>query len=137
LTQNLASSVKKAPNCSDEVGKHTSVPSRPKAALSEGSVKAELNRGVFVPPISLREMLDLYDLRALVFGFASVRTMNHMAQSHNASAERHVLKSRERLLNNRDNLDHQPGQRCLGAGTCKKKPRQGAVFSCRFGRIRN
>jgi DNA-binding GntR family transcriptional regulator len=49
-----------------------------------GLVKAVLNRGVFVRQISVREMLELYDLRALVFGFAAERATDHLAESHKA-----------------------------------------------------
>lgn len=47
-----------------------------------GLVKAVLNRGVFVRQFSVREMLELYDLRALVFGFAAERATDHLAESH-------------------------------------------------------
>jgi DNA-binding GntR family transcriptional regulator len=36
-----------------------------------GLVTPVMNRGVFVRQVSLREMLEIYDLRALVFGFAA------------------------------------------------------------------
>lgn len=36
-----------------------------------GLVTPVVNRGVFVRQVSLREMLEIYDLRALVFGFAA------------------------------------------------------------------
>jgi DNA-binding GntR family transcriptional regulator len=52
-----------------------------------GLVKAVLNRGVFVRQLSVREMLELYDLRALVFGFAAERATEHMAESHKACFE--------------------------------------------------
>ena len=59
-----------------------------------GLVKAVINRGVFVRQLSVREMLELYDLRALVFGFAAERATEHIAESH---------KSRfEELLNSMD-----------------------------------
>jgi DNA-binding GntR family transcriptional regulator len=38
-----------------------------------GLVIAVMNRGVFVREISVREMLEIYELRALVFGFAAQR----------------------------------------------------------------
>jgi DNA-binding GntR family transcriptional regulator len=38
-----------------------------------GLVTAVMNRGVFVRQLSMREMLEIYDLRALVFGFAAER----------------------------------------------------------------
>jgi len=52
-----------------------------------GLVKAVLNRGVFVRQISVREMLELYDLRALVFGFAAERAADHLAESHKVQFE--------------------------------------------------
>jgi DNA-binding GntR family transcriptional regulator len=52
-----------------------------------GLVKAVLNRGVFVRQMSVREMLELYDLRALVFGFAAERATDHLAESHKAQFE--------------------------------------------------
>ena len=52
-----------------------------------GLVTAVLNRGVFVRQMSVREMLELYDLRALVFGFAAERATEHIAESHKARFE--------------------------------------------------
>lgn len=52
-----------------------------------GLVKAVLNRGVFVRQMSVREMLELYDLRALVFGFAAERATDHVAESHKVQFE--------------------------------------------------
>jgi DNA-binding GntR family transcriptional regulator len=52
-----------------------------------GLVTAVLNRGVFVRQMSVREMLELYDLRALVFGFAAERATDHVAESHKAQFE--------------------------------------------------
>jgi DNA-binding GntR family transcriptional regulator len=52
-----------------------------------GLVRAVLNRGVFVRQISVREMLELYDLRALVFGFAAERATDHLGESHKAQFE--------------------------------------------------
>jgi DNA-binding GntR family transcriptional regulator len=43
-----------------------------------GLVTAVPNRGVFVREISWREMLELYELRALVFGFAAERACQHL-----------------------------------------------------------
>lgn len=43
-----------------------------------GLVQAVVNRGVFVRQISVREMLEIYDLRALVFGFAADRATEHI-----------------------------------------------------------
>jgi DNA-binding GntR family transcriptional regulator len=52
-----------------------------------GLVSAVLNRGVFVRQMSVREMLELYDLRALVFGFAAERATDHVTESHKAQFE--------------------------------------------------
>ena len=43
-----------------------------------GLVTAVMNRGVFVRQVSIREMLEIYDLRALVFGFAAERAVEHV-----------------------------------------------------------
>lgn len=45
-----------------------------------GLVTAVANRGVFVRQLSLREMLEIYDLRALVFGFAADRACEHLTE---------------------------------------------------------
>ena len=44
----------------------------------QGLVQAVVNRGVFVRQISVREMLEIYDLRALMFGFAADRATEHI-----------------------------------------------------------
>jgi DNA-binding GntR family transcriptional regulator len=36
-----------------------------------GLVTAVINKGVFVRKISVREMLEVYELRAVIFGFAA------------------------------------------------------------------
>jgi DNA-binding GntR family transcriptional regulator len=43
-----------------------------------GLVTAVLNRGVFVRQVSVSEMLEIYELRALVFGFAAERAAEHV-----------------------------------------------------------
>jgi DNA-binding GntR family transcriptional regulator len=43
-----------------------------------GLVTAVMNRGVFVRQVSIREMLEIYELRALVFGFAAERAAEHV-----------------------------------------------------------
>ena len=43
-----------------------------------GLVVAVLNRGVFVRQISVREMLEIYALRALLFGFAAQQAAEHL-----------------------------------------------------------
>ncbi|MDB5874479.1 MAG: transcriptional regulator, GntR family-like protein [Ramlibacter sp.] len=46
-----------------------------------GLVTAVMNRGVFVRQLSMREMLEIYDLRALVFGFAAERAAEHITDA--------------------------------------------------------
>jgi DNA-binding GntR family transcriptional regulator len=53
-----------------------------------GIVKAVVNRGVFVRQISVREMLEIYELRALVFGFAAERATEHVNEEHRQQFER-------------------------------------------------
>jgi DNA-binding GntR family transcriptional regulator len=43
-----------------------------------GLVTPVVNRGVFVRKVSIQEMLEIYDLRALVFGFAAERACEHL-----------------------------------------------------------
>lgn len=47
-----------------------------------GLVTEVMNRGVFVRQVSMREMLEIYDLRALVFGFAAERAAEHITDEH-------------------------------------------------------
>lgn len=54
----------------------------------QGLVKAVVNRGVFVRQISVREMLEIYELRALVFGFAAERATEHLTDAHSQQFER-------------------------------------------------
>ncbi|MBI5720528.1 MAG: FCD domain-containing protein [Burkholderiales bacterium] len=44
-----------------------------------GLVVAAPNRGVFVRQISVREMLEIYELRALLFGFAAQQAAEHLS----------------------------------------------------------
>jgi DNA-binding GntR family transcriptional regulator len=53
-----------------------------------GLVTAVVNRGVFVRQISVREMLEIYELRALVFGFAAERATEHVNDEHKLQFER-------------------------------------------------
>lgn len=53
-----------------------------------GLVTAVPNRGVFVREISVREMLEIYELRALLFGFAAERACEHLDDSHRIKLER-------------------------------------------------
>jgi len=53
-----------------------------------GLVTAVPNRGVFVRQISVREMLEIYELRALVFGFAAERATEHISEEHKQTFER-------------------------------------------------
>jgi DNA-binding GntR family transcriptional regulator len=52
-----------------------------------GLVTAVMNRGVFVRQVSVREMLEIYDLRALVFGFAAERAAEHITDVHRRKFE--------------------------------------------------
>jgi len=56
----------------------------------QGLVTAVQNRGVFVREISVREMLEIYELRALVFGYAAERATEHLEDSHKQQFE-HLL----------------------------------------------
>jgi hypothetical protein len=47
-----------------------------------GIVTAVTNRGVYVRQLSLREMLEIYEMRALVFGFAADRACEHFTEEH-------------------------------------------------------
>lgn len=53
-----------------------------------GLVTPVVNRGVFVRQVSIREMLEIYDLRALVFGFAAARAAENVTD-----ADRRALES--------------------------------------------
>jgi DNA-binding GntR family transcriptional regulator len=52
-----------------------------------GLVTAVPNRGVFVRQISVREMLEIYELRALLFGHAAEQAAEHLAPAHRAEFE--------------------------------------------------
>jgi DNA-binding GntR family transcriptional regulator len=52
-----------------------------------GLVTAVPNRGVFVRQISVREMLEIYELRALLFGHAAEMAAEHLAPAHRAEFE--------------------------------------------------
>jgi DNA-binding GntR family transcriptional regulator len=47
-----------------------------------GLVTPVVNRGVFVRQVSIREMLEIYELRALVFGFAASRAAENITDDH-------------------------------------------------------
>ncbi|MDB5945690.1 MAG: transcriptional regulator, GntR family-like protein [Ramlibacter sp.] len=47
-----------------------------------GLVTPVVNRGVFVRQVSRKEMLEIYDLRALVFGFAAEAAARHITDDH-------------------------------------------------------
>lgn len=49
-----------------------------------GLVVAVPNRGVFVRQISVREMLEIYELRALLFGFAAQQAAEHLGDGDRA-----------------------------------------------------
>lgn len=52
-----------------------------------GIVTAVPNRGVYVRQLSLRELVEIYDLRALVFGYAAERACEHFAEEHRKQFE--------------------------------------------------
>lgn len=52
-----------------------------------GLVTAVPNRGVFVRQISVREMLEIYELRALLFGHAAERAAEHLDAAHRAELD--------------------------------------------------
>ncbi|RZL87809.1 MAG: FCD domain-containing protein [Variovorax sp.] len=45
-----------------------------------GIVTAVANRGVYVRQLSLREMVEIYELRALMFGYAAERACEHLTE---------------------------------------------------------
>ncbi len=53
-----------------------------------GLVTAVPNKGVFVRQLSLREALEIYELRALVFGFAAERACDHLTDGHRQELEK-------------------------------------------------
>jgi DNA-binding GntR family transcriptional regulator len=53
-----------------------------------GLVVAVRNRGVFVREISVREMLEIYELRALLFGTAAQQAAEHLSDADRAEFER-------------------------------------------------
>ena len=53
-----------------------------------GLVTAVPNRGVFVRQLSLREMSEVYEMRALVFGHAAARACEHLSDEHKRQFER-------------------------------------------------
>jgi DNA-binding GntR family transcriptional regulator len=52
-----------------------------------GLVTPVVNRGVFVRQVSIKEMLEIYDLRALVFGFAAEHACEHLTDEHREKFE--------------------------------------------------
>ncbi|MCG2592786.1 FCD domain-containing protein [Ramlibacter sp. XY19] len=52
-----------------------------------GLVTPVVNRGVFVRQVSIREMLEIYELRALVFGFAAQRAAENITDDHRREFE--------------------------------------------------
>jgi DNA-binding GntR family transcriptional regulator len=61
-----------------------------------GLVTPVVNRGVFVRQVSIREMLEIYELRALVFGFAAARA-RRTSPTRTARASRRCSKAWSRL----------------------------------------
>jgi DNA-binding GntR family transcriptional regulator len=52
-----------------------------------GLVTPVVNRGVFVRKVSIQEMLEIYELRALVFGFAAGRAAENITDAGRARLE--------------------------------------------------
>ena len=52
-----------------------------------GLVTAVANRGVFVRQLSLREMVEIYELRALMFGYAAERACEHLTEDYRKQME--------------------------------------------------
>lgn len=52
-----------------------------------GLVTPVLNRGVYVRQVSIQEMLEIYELRALVFGFAAERACDNITDDHRTEFE--------------------------------------------------
>lgn len=59
-----------------------------KVLAGHGIVTAVPNKGVFVRQLSLREMLEIYELRALVFGYAADRACEHLTEAHRLQFEK-------------------------------------------------
>ncbi|MES2188070.1 MAG: FCD domain-containing protein [Pseudomonadota bacterium] len=55
-----------------------------------GLVTAVPNRGVFVRQLSVRELLEIYELRGLVFGYAADRACDNFTEEHALQFE-HLL----------------------------------------------
>jgi DNA-binding GntR family transcriptional regulator len=66
-----------------------------------GIVTAVLNKGVFVRKISMREMVEIYELRALVFGFAAQRAAENISDAHRAQFEE-LLAQMDRAADEND-----------------------------------
>lgn len=52
-----------------------------------GLVTPVVNRGVFVRKVTVKEMLEIADLRALVFGFAAAQACDHLTDKDRAAFE--------------------------------------------------
>lgn len=57
-----------------------------------GLVTAVPNRGVFVRQLSVRELLEVYELRGLVFGYAADRACDNFTEEHARQFE-HLLQA--------------------------------------------
>jgi DNA-binding GntR family transcriptional regulator len=58
-----------------------------KGLAGQGLVTAVPNRGMFVRQLSFRDMLEVYELRALMFGYAAARACDHFSEEHRADFE--------------------------------------------------
>ena len=61
-------------------------------SLAPRTLPAVPNRGMFVRQLSVRDMLEVYELRALVFGYAAGRACEHLTDEHRQTFER-LLKA--------------------------------------------
>ena len=66
-----------------------------------GLVTPVVNRGVFVRQVSVRELLEIYDLRALVFGFAAARAAENLTEADRGRFEA-LLEAMERAAQAND-----------------------------------
>ncbi|MBK6008404.1 FCD domain-containing protein [Ramlibacter ginsenosidimutans] len=66
-----------------------------------GLVTPVVNRGVFVRKISVQEMLEIYDLRALAFGFAAARACEHVTDEDRRRLEA-LLEAMDRAAQSGD-----------------------------------
>lgn len=69
-----------------------------------GLVTPIAHRGMFVKRMSMRDMLESYDLRALIFGFAARRSTEFLTPDRRQSLEAMLTKMEEAHLANQSSL---------------------------------